>query len=203
MIDKADFVLISFNMVLFNKGNMKQLRVLFFIVLTAASASGLQAQDSIKVGGAAPTFFLPALDGSRFFLSEQIAPKGKKTVLLDFYTTWCKPCQKELPLLDSLVKRYPSDSLIMLVVDVGEKKDTVLKYFDTTRYKCTVLLDQFNTVADKYNVKSFPTLVVIDGSGTIRFIGNGFDQKKGISELAKILNKVIYKKKIKTKKAKR
>ena len=182
---------------------MKQLKVFLFMVLAVASASGLQAQDTIKVGGAAPTFFLPALDGSRFFLSEQIAPKGHKAVLLDFYTTWCKPCQKELPLLDSLVKRYPPDSLIMLLVDVGEKKDTVLKYFDSARYKCTVLLDQFNTVAEKYNVKSFPTLVVIDGSGKVRYIGNGFDRKKGVAQLGKVLDKVIYPKKSKSKKAKR
>jgi thiol-disulfide isomerase/thioredoxin len=173
------------------------------MVLAAASASGLMAQDSIKVGSTAPTFFLPALDGSRFFLSEQIAPKGHKTVLLNFYTTWCKPCQKELPLLDSLVKRYPSDSLIMVLVDVGEKRDTVLKYFDSARYKCTVLLDQFNTVAEKYGVKSFPTLVVIDGSGKVRYIGNGFDQKKGVAELGQVLDKVIYPKKSKSKKTKR
>jgi thiol-disulfide isomerase/thioredoxin len=180
---------------------MKQLRVIFIIVLAAASATGLMAQDSIKVGDMAPTFFLPALDGSRFFLSEHIASKGHKAVLLDFYTTWCKPCQKELPLLDSLVKRYPADSLMMVLVDVGEKKDTVLKYFDTARYKCTVLLDQFNTVADKYGVKSFPTLVLMDGSGKVRYIGNGFDRKKGVAELGRMLDKVIYKKK--SKKAKR
>jgi len=190
-------------MTLFNERNMKQLRILLFMVLAAASASGLMAQDTVKVGAPAPTFFLPALDGSRFFLSEHIAPKGHQAVLLDFYTTWCKPCQKELPLLDSLVKRYPSDSLILVLVDVGEKKDTLLKYFDSARYGCTVLLDQFNAVADKYNVKSFPTLVLIDGSGTIRYIGHGFDQKKGVAALGKVLDKVIYPKKSKSKKAKR
>lgn len=180
---------------------MKKIFVVVSLSLALFSGSSLLAQDTIKVGQTAPTFFLPALDGSRFFLSEQVAPKGRKAVLLDFYTTWCKPCQKELPLLDSLVKRYPADSLVMVLVDVGEKKDTVLKYFDAVRYKCPVLLDQFNTVAGKYNVKSFPTLVLIDGSGVIRYIGNGFDQKQGVSELGKILDKVIYKKK--SKKAKR
>jgi thiol-disulfide isomerase/thioredoxin len=178
---------------------MNKIKSIIALALILGAPSGLlaqdTAQDSVKVGDPAPTFFLPVLDGSRFFLSEHIAPKGNKTVILDFYTTWCKPCQKELPLLDSLVKRYPADSLIFVLVDVGEKKDTVLKYFDTARYNCTVLLDQFNAVGEKYGVKSFPTLVIIDKQGIVRFIGNGFDQKKGVSELGKALDKIIYKKK--------
>jgi len=184
---------------------MNKIKPIIMLALLLAAASNLAAQDSIqdsvKVGDPAPTFFLPALDGSRFFLSEHIAPKGNKAVILDFYTTWCKPCQKELPLLDSLVKRYPADSLLFVLVDVGEKKDTVLKYFDSARYKFPVLLDQFNAVGEKYGVKSFPTLVIIDKQGVVRFIGNGFDQKKGVSELGKALDKIIYKKK--SKKSKR
>jgi len=176
-------------------------KLIFVMALLIIAASRLMAQDavqdSVKVGDSAPTFFLPALDGSRFFLSEHVAPKGNKAVILDFYTTWCKPCQKELPLLDSLVKRYPADSLIFVLVDAGEKKDTVLKYFDSAKYKCTVLLDQFNAVGEKYGVKSFPTLVLIDKQGMVRFIGNGFDQKKGVSDLSKALDKIIYKKKSK------
>jgi thiol-disulfide isomerase/thioredoxin len=163
----------------------------------------LAAQDALPLGTEAPTFFLPALDGSRFFLSDYVGPKGGRTVVLDFFTTWCKPCKKELPLLDSLLKKYPKDSVMLVLVDVGEKKDSVLANFDRQAYQWPVLLDQFNAIGEKYGVKSFPALFVIGPDGLLRYSSVGYDEKKGVSEVKKILDQLVLKKKTKGKKAKR
>lgn len=179
---------------------MKLIKYLALVLLLPAA---LAAQDSVKVGLPAPTFFLPAVDGSKFFLSEHLAPQGKKTVVLDFFTTWCGPCKKELPLLDSLIKKYPKDSVLLVLIDVGEKRDTVLANFNPAAYFHPVLLDQFNAIGEKYGVKSFPSLFIIDNGGILRYAGVGFDEKKGLAEAKKVLDQLVLKKKIKGKKTKR
>jgi thiol-disulfide isomerase/thioredoxin len=178
---------------------MKNMKLAALLLLLPAA---LMAQDTLAVGRPAPTFFLPALDGSKFFLSEHLAPQGKKTVVLDFFTTWCGPCKKELPLLDALIKKYPKDSVLLVLIDVGEKKDTVLANFNPA-YFYPVLLDQFNAIGEKYGVKSFPSLFIIDNNGILRYAGVGFDEKTGLADAKKILDQLVLKKKIKGKKAKR
>jgi len=177
------------------------MRMMKFLALILLLPVNLLAQDSIKVGLPAPTFFLTALDGSKFFLSEHIAPQGHQTVVLDFFATWCEPCKKELPLLDGLVKKYPQDSVLLALVDVGEKRDTVLAKFNAAAYPWPVLLDQFSAISGKYKVASFPSLFIIDGGGILRYMGSGFDEKKGLSKAAKVLDQVVYKKTSKGKRA--
>jgi len=174
----------------------------FLALILMLSSVQLLAQDSIKVGLPAPTFFLTALDGSKFFLSEYIAPQGRKTVVLDFFATWCGPCKKELPVLDALVKKYPRDSVLLVLVDVGEKRETVVANFNAAAYSWPVLLDQFSAVSDKYNAKILPSLFIIDSGGIVRYMGSGYDEKKGLSKAAKILDQVVYKKGLKGKRIK-
>jgi len=178
------------------------MKIIKYLALVLLLPAALMAQDSVKVGLPAPTFFLPALDGSQFFLSEHIAPQGHKTVVLDFFTTWCGPCKKELPLLDALVRKYPKDSVLMVLIDVGEKKDTVLAGFNAAAYPYVVLLDQFNAISGKYKVTGFPSLFIIDGGGILRYAGTGFDERTGLSDAAKVLEKTVYKKPVKAKKSK-
>ena len=52
----------------------------------------------------APTFYLMTLDGNDFFLSEQLE-KGNP-IVLSFFATWCGPCIKEMPIIDSLASVY-------------------------------------------------------------------------------------------------
>lgn len=179
---------------------MKPFKYLILLLLLPAA---LAAQDTVQVGRPAPTFFLPALDGSKFFLSDHVGPNGGKTVVLDFFTTWCAPCKKELPLLDALVKRYPKDSVLLVLIDVGEKKDTVQANFNASAYPWPVLLDQFNAIGEKYGVKSFPALFIIGPDGVLRYSGVGFDEKKGLAGARKVLDQLVLKKGTKGKKTKK
>jgi thiol-disulfide isomerase/thioredoxin len=178
---------------------MKHAIVLTIAALLLGWAAPADAQDSVAAGLPAPTFFLPALDGSKFFLSDHIAPQGRKVVVLDFFTTWCQPCKKELPLLDALVRTYPQDSVLLALVDVGEKRDTVLAFGDAARYGWPVLLDQFRAISEKYGVNSFPSLFIIDGDGILRYAATGFEERAGLRDVTKALDAVVHHKPIKTK----
>ncbi|MEW6686763.1 MAG: redoxin domain-containing protein [Candidatus Edwardsbacteria bacterium] len=157
-------------------------------------AINAKSQEIPKIGQPAPTFFLPQLDGNKFYLSDycgrqenEAKPKPRKTVVLNFLTTYCKFCKQEIPVLNSLVNKFPQDSIVLAFVDVGEKKDTVEAHFKDKSFNRPVLIDQFSAVADKYKVKNFPTTVVIDTLGIVRFYGCGYTHKN-IIKIKNILN---------------
>ena len=72
---------------------------------TTASGAG--------VGLPAPDFSLPTLDGGDFTLSEQ---RGKP-VVLNFWATWCIPCQREMPALQRAAEQY-KDAVVLSLIHI-------------------------------------------------------------------------------------
>ncbi|MDI6739589.1 MAG: redoxin domain-containing protein [Candidatus Edwardsbacteria bacterium] len=96
------------------------------------------AQEPVKeqsldlTGKPAPTFCLPDVKGNKIYLSD-LTGKGM-VIVLNFFATYCKPCRREMPELDSLVRSYPADSIMLVFIDGGEKRDTVLQYINNHLY---------------------------------------------------------------------
>ena len=79
-------------------------------------------KQNIEVGKEAPDFTLKNLNGDEVSLSDY---RGK-IVLINFWATWCKWCDKEMPDLQKLGKE--NDDIVVLAVDVMEDKEIVKKY---------------------------------------------------------------------------
>jgi thiol-disulfide isomerase/thioredoxin len=170
---------------------MKRTMLPVAVALLLCCAAPAAGQDTVAVGLPAPTFFLPALDGSRFFLSDHVGPQGGKVVVLDFWATWCRPCKRELPLLDALVRKYPRESVLLVLVNVGEKRDTVLADPDAARSGWPVLLDQFSAISAKYGVDGLPSLFIIGRDGVLRYAAAGYDEKAGLKAAAAALDAAV------------
>ena len=86
--------------------------------------------------------------------------KSEKKVLIDFYADWCGPCQKLSPIVDKFAKEHNEIKVVRIDIDAQED------------------------LADKYNIRSIPTLVVIENGEEInRVIGLVSEEK--IIELCK------------------
>ncbi len=116
----------------------------------------------------APDFTLSTLDGEEFTLSGQ---QGTP-VVLNFWATWCGPCQRELPALQSAAERY-AGRVHFVGVDQGESAATVQKYVDELGLTFTIPLDEDHAVANRYNVVGLPITFFIDGEGVIRHLWMG------------------------------
>ena len=70
------------------------------------------ALSELKVGDAAPTFYIRTLEEKNFFMSDTL--KHDKPIILSFFATWCVPCREEIPVLDSVRQEF-SDMKFYLV----------------------------------------------------------------------------------------
>jgi thiol-disulfide isomerase/thioredoxin len=97
------------------------------------------------------------------------APVTKgKVVLLDFWTTWCGPCKRELPIMEKLHREFRSQGLVVLGVNVGEDKETVSQFLSTARISYPSLqLAEDDEVLKILAVNAYPTLILIDRTGKV------------------------------------
>jgi peroxiredoxin len=120
------------------------------------------------VGRMAPDFTLQALNGSTFRLSEQ---RGKP-VVLNFWATWCGPCQNELPAIQKAAAHF-GDDVVFAGVDQGEKPEVVQSFVDKLGLTFTIPMDADGAVGYDYNVQGLPTTFFIDRNGVVKSLWMG------------------------------
>ncbi|MGA8940773.1 MAG: redoxin domain-containing protein [Acidobacteriaceae bacterium] len=121
----------------------------------------------------APAFEVTALDGSKFNLD---AMDGR-VVLVDFWATWCGPCNEELPELKRIAKKFAGQPLVMISVSL-DKDGTAWKEFVQKHDMTWVQYrDADHKLADEFGVSEIPHYFTIDSDGvlTSEMMGSGSD----------------------------
>lgn len=118
----------------------------------------------------APDFSLLDQDGKPIALS---ALKGE-VVLINFWASWCAPCRQEMPLLDTLYKRYKKLGFTLLGVNVEEDSDKARDLIKVNSVSFPILFDRKNEVSKLYNLVAMPSTVMIDREGKVRFTHAGY-----------------------------
>jgi thiol-disulfide isomerase/thioredoxin len=133
-------------------------------------------------GKAAPDLTVSDMEGKAISL---VAYKGK-TVLLDFWTTWCPPCRADAPSLDKLYAKYKDRDLAIIGFSVSEDRAVVSKFLKEHPHQFPIVLTSETDLPTAYQIGVFPTYIVIGQDGTLIAAVEG-DQ--GFSELRKLLKK--------------
>ena len=131
-------------------------------------------------GTPAPDFAAITPDGSMVHLSDY---KGK-TVVLDFWSTWCGPCQMSMPHLEKVYQEVKDKNAAVLGICVWDKKPEYDKWVtakkDTYHFPTAFdpAVNQEDSIASKlYHVSGIPTQYVIDKDGKIVASTVGYDEK--------------------------
>lgn len=138
-----------------------------------AAASGLPAPLHAKVdescgrdagvGTAALPFALKTPEGKDI----SMASLRGKVVLLNFWGTWCKPCLKELPEFDRLVRHYKKSGAVLVAIATDTEPDKVLEFARERKISAKLALGG-EDLAKQYDSPNFPFSFVVDDKGTIR-----------------------------------
>jgi len=126
--------------------------------------------DPLRSGTPAPGFELPVLGGGP---SLSLASLRGKVVLLNFWATWCKPCEDEMPAMERLYQALAPDGFELLAVSVDEQPDAVALFQQRLGLSFPVLLDPERRISDVYQSYKFPESWLIDADGVLvaRFVG--------------------------------
>lgn len=123
----------------------------------------------------APDFTLVDQYGEEHTLSEY---RGK-TVFLNFWATWCGPCQSEMPEIQSLYESYGSNGEDLIVLGVANPSsaenpravdgsiDEVSGFLSDNGYTFPVVMDTTGDVLSAYGISAFPTTFMIDTEGNV------------------------------------
>ena len=122
----------------------------------------------------APEFSLKDLDGTEIALKDL---RGK-TVLLNFWATWCAPCREQMPQIQSLSVDFKDKGLIVLGVNYNETESVAKKYFADHKYSFGSVLDPEKLTSQKYGVTGIPVVVLIDKTGVVRFFQQGYNSSQ-------------------------
>ena len=133
------------------------------------SASWGMASRPPLLGSPAPSFQLTNLAGENGSLDQY---RGK-VVLLNFWATWCKPCTKEMPAMQTAYDALRDQGFVVLAINELEDVPKVREHIAEHRHTFEVLLDPDNHVANQYGVVGLPVSIFIDKTGHVRKIVKG------------------------------
>ena len=129
--------------------------------------------DGQWVDRPAPEFELSDRRGQIHSLSQY---RGQ-VIFLNFWASFCEPCRREMPSMESLVRQYEAQGMTMVAISVDQGWADVDQFMDSflpgQRSAMTVLLDETEATAHRFGTELLPETYIIDRDGRIvaRFVG--------------------------------
>jgi peroxiredoxin len=141
----------------------------FVAVLALAFAS-----HAATVGEEAPNFSLPTLSGDTITLD---GLKGK-VLLLNFWASWCTPCQEELPELQKIHQKYHERGFDVVGINIDKQQANAAKFVQRFGLTFPVLLDPESSTIQEYRGNAMPISYLLDQQGRVRHVFFGYNPAK-------------------------
>lgn len=145
------------------------IRSIVLLLLAGAIAYTLIANfnnnkaNKASVGSIAPDFILIDLDGNEHRLSDY---RGQ-AVFLNFWGTFCKPCEKEMPYIENQYHVFKDQGVQTIAVNVGESKFSVSNFVERHNLTFPIVIDNEGEVQTAFGVNPLPITFLIDEKGKI------------------------------------
>ncbi len=132
------------------------------------------------------------------FAADSVNGKGKvalsqwkgKVVIVDFWATWCQPCQKSFPKLEELRVKYAASGVEIAAISEDDEQNGVKEFGSNYGAKFPLLWDKDKSLANKWHPPNMPTSFILDKKGVVRFVHLGYhdgEEKEIETELKGLL----------------
>lgn len=152
------------------------------LALALAACAGQASPSHAHVGQPAPNWTEPTSTGDKISLASL---KGQP-VYLNFFATWCGPCNEEAPYINQLQKTYSAQGLHVIGVDEMESAKDAQKFIRKFNLVYPSVIDN-GTLQSQYEINGLPVHVFIERSGTISQIVVGEMNKSEIQTAIKAI----------------
>jgi DsbE subfamily thiol:disulfide oxidoreductase len=143
--------------------------VLVAFLLAKTNHAEAEAVEKAVIGKSVGDFALQDLNGK----SIQLSDYDGKTVLINAWATWCPPCRAEMPDLENYYQLHRNSGFEILAINAGDTPEQAAAFVNSTGLSFTILLDQDLHVLEGLGINGFPTSILIDPDGIIRYIHIG------------------------------
>ena len=134
----------------------------------------------------APRFSFTAQDNQ----SISNASVRGKVVLLDFWGTWCPPCRESVPILRDLNRKYSGKAFQLVGVSSDDDEEVWKTFIQAQHMDWPDYIDLTDEVQKAFKIDSYPTFIVLDKDGVIRFRQSGVGETTA-GELTDAINKAL------------
>ncbi len=121
--------------------------------------------------------------GSNFYKNNDKRKDKPKATLLDFWATWCGPCRKTLPILESIYGKLGNQGLEIIGIS-NEDLGTLNAFYDQQhRSPYPMYRDASQDLWRRYGIRAVPTLMLLDKDGYIKGVWSGVPNQKALEQI--------------------
>jgi thiol-disulfide isomerase/thioredoxin len=114
-----------------------------------------------------------------------------KVVLVDFWASWCGPCKASFPSMERLQQKYSAKGLVIIGIGVDEDAAKYQAFAAKNKVNFTLVHDAQHKAAGFFNPPTMPSSYLVDRTGKIRYIHQGFKGAKTEAEYAKEIEQLL------------
>lgn len=137
--------------------------------IMAANSPQPKESGFFKTGEKIKSFKEKDMEGKKFCLKEM---KGK-VVILNFWFIGCPPCREEIPKLNQTVEKYKNNPDVVFIAIALDDASSLKEFLKTNPFKYHIIDNGRYIAQGIYGINGFPTHVVVDKNGIIRFHTSG------------------------------
>lgn len=159
-------------------------KYLFIITLVLLAVSS-------KVSAQLPAVTLKTMDGKT--VSTDTLRNNGKPFIVDFFATWCKPCNRELDAVSEVYQDWQDETgvrIFAVSIDQGQNINKVKPLVDSHNWDYDVLLDPNGDFKRALGIQMIPYVLICDGKGNIVYKHNGYadgDEEELIAKVRELI----------------
>lgn len=151
---------------------MKRWLLLLSLWISASApvaAAGLPDGVYERTPKPAPALRLADVNGKVMDLAEL---RGR-WVFVHFWASWCGPCRRELPTIETMAKQLAPAGLAVMMVNTAENEEDVFAFLGGVAPKLATLLDSDGSASERWQPRGLPATFLVDPDGIIRYVAPG------------------------------
>jgi thiol-disulfide isomerase/thioredoxin len=155
-------------------------RFSFLTALFVGTLSAASTRADVKVGDSFPAL---ASSGLVNLAGETVPDTNGKVTLVDFWASWCAPCKASFPAMAKLHQDYTARGLQIVAISIDEKPAAAVAFWKKMAPPFVALHDREQKLVQQVVVPTMPTSYLLDRSGHVRFIHDGFHGDSDVEQL--------------------